>query len=72
MPKSRDYSMLKVDNKAFNIALAYAEMTPKELAAAAGVSNSVVYAARKGCLVKPLYIGKICKALNIKVEELVE
>ena len=72
MPPSRDYSMLTVNTKAFSIAMAKAEILPKELAAKAGVSEGIVYSMRRGCLTKPVYIGKVCKALNVKVEDMVE
>lgn len=72
MPPSRDYSMLKVNTKALSIAMAKAEIEPKELAAKAGVSDNIVYTIRRGCLTKPVYIGKICKALNVKVEDMIE
>lgn len=72
MPPSRDYSMLKVNTKALSIAMANAELQPKELAAKAGVSDNIIYTIRRGCLIKPVYIGKVCKALNVKVEDIVE
>lgn len=64
--------MLKVNTKALSIAMAKAELEPKELAAKAGVSDNIVYTIRRGCLTKPVYIGKICKALNVKVEDMIE
>ncbi len=72
MPPSRDYSMLRVNTRALSIAMAKAELQPKELAAKAGVSDNIVYTMRRGCLIKPVYIGRICKALNVKVEDMVE
>lgn len=72
MPPSKDYSMLKVNSKAFNIALANAELEPMSLAKKAGVARNIVYAARKGCYVKPVYLGKISKALNVQVTDIIE
>lgn len=70
MPPQPDYSMLKLDSRAFNIALAKAEMDLKELAEKAGVSYAVVRTARRGFYVKPHYIGKIARALNVEVESI--
>lgn len=71
MPKARDYSMLKIDTMAFRIALADAELELQDLAKKAGVSNNIIYTAHKGCYVKPLYVGKISKALGVSVKDIV-
>lgn len=71
MPLPKDKTMLRVDSVKFNIALANAELEPKSLAVKAGVSNNVVYTARKGCYIKPIYLGKISKALGVKVTDLI-
>ena len=71
MPLPKDKTMLRVDSVKFNIALANAELEPKGLAVKAGVSNIVVYTARKGCYIKPIYLGKISKALGVKVADLI-
>ena len=55
MPMKRDYTMLKVDSFKFNVALANAELEPKTLSKKSGVAINIVYAARKGCYVKPMY-----------------
>lgn len=72
MPPSRDRTMLKINSREFLLAMAKLELEPKELAEKAGVSANVVYKARRGCYVKPKYIGKIAKALNMKVEAITE
>lgn len=72
MPPTRDQTMLKVNSKALLLAMAKKELEPKELAAEAGVSANVVYIARRGCYVKPKYIGKIAKALSVNVEDITE
>ncbi|MCI9369740.1 MAG: helix-turn-helix domain-containing protein [Lachnospiraceae bacterium] len=72
MPPSRDKSMLRVNSREFLLAMARLELEAKELAEKAGVSANVVYKARRGCYVKPKYIGKIAKALNMEVEAITE
>lgn len=72
MPPSRDYSMLKVNSLKFNIALANAELEPITLSEKSGVARNIIYAARKGCYVKPVYLGKISKALNVQVTDIIE
>ena len=71
MPLPKDKTMLQVDSIKFNIALANAELDPKSLALKAGVTNNVVYTARRGCYVKPMYLGKIAKALSVAVTDLI-
>ena len=72
MLPARDKSMLRVNSREFLLAMARLELEPKELAEKAGVSANVVYKARRGCYVKPKYIGKIAKALNMEVEAITE
>lgn len=71
MPKNRDLTMLRTDSKRFLIALADSELEPKDLAEKAGVSPTIVYAARKGIYIKPIYLGKLARALDKKVEDLI-
>ena len=71
MPLPKDKTMLQVDSIKFNIALANAELDPKSLALKAGVTNNIVYTARRGCYVKPMYLGKIAKALSVAVTDLI-
>lgn len=47
-------------------------MTPKEIAAAAGISVNAVYRVRKGYMVKMEILGKICKVLNLKCEDVID
>lgn len=71
MPLPKDKTMLQVDSIKFNIALANAELDPKSLALKAGVTNNIVYTARRGCYVKPMYLGKMAKALSVAVTDLI-
>lgn len=72
MPVPRDTTMLKPDSRKMLIAMAEAELEPKELAAKSGVSVNIVYIARRGYYVKPCYLGKISRALGVKVSDLIE
>ena len=45
------------------------EMDSKALAEASGVSKSIIYAIRRGNLVKPKYFGKVAKVLKCNVED---
>ena len=47
-------------------------LNPQEIAAKAGVSVNIVYRMRKGYLVKMDCFGKVCKALGIKPEEVID
>ena len=62
MAAAKNTVMLKPDSRKVLIAMAEAELEPKELAEAAGVSVNIVYIARRGFYVKPCYMGKISKA----------
>lgn len=68
----RDTTMLKPDSRKVLIAMAEAELEPKELAVKSGVSVNIVYIARRGYYVKPAYLGKISKALGVSVADLIE
>lgn len=72
MPIPKDTTMLKPDSRKMLIAMAEAEIEPKELAAKSGVSVNIVYIARRGYYVKPVYLGKISKALGVTVADLIE
>lgn len=71
MPISKDTTMLKPNSKKVLIAMAEAELEPKELAAKSGVPVNTVYIVRRGYYVKPCHLGKIAKALNVKVVDLI-
>lgn len=47
-------------------------MTPKEIAAAAGVSSNAVYRVRKGYMVKMEIMGRVCAALGVKCEDVLD
>lgn len=47
-------------------------MSPKEIAQKAGVNVNVVYRMRKGYLVKMECFGKVCKALEIDAETVID
>lgn len=47
-------------------------MTPKEIAQKAGVSDNAVYRVRKGYMVKMEILGKICKVLEINVNDVLD
>lgn len=47
-------------------------MTPKEIAKAAGVSVNAVYRVRMGYMVKMEILGKICKVLGLKCDEVLD
>lgn len=72
MPAQKDTTMLKPDSKKMLVAMAEAELQPKELAAKSGVPVNIVYIARRGYYVKPVYLGKISKVLQVKVADLIE
>lgn len=72
MSAAKNTVMLKPDSKKVLIAMAEAELEPKELAEKSGVSVNIVYIARRGFYVKPLYLGKISKALGVSVADLIE
>ncbi|MDE5907773.1 MAG: helix-turn-helix transcriptional regulator [Lachnospiraceae bacterium] len=72
MAAAKNTVMLKPDSRKVLIAMAEAELEPKELAEAAGVSVNIVYIARRGFYVKPCYMGKISKALGVSVADLIE
>ena len=72
MPAQKDTTMLKPDSKKMLVAMAEAELQPKELAAKSGVPINIVYIARRGYYVKPVYLGKISKVLQVRVADLIE
>ena len=72
MSVSKDTVMLKASSRKMLIAMAEAELEPKELAEKSGVPVNIVYIARRGYYVKPVYLGKISKVLNVSVADLIE
>ncbi|WP_286080132.1 helix-turn-helix domain-containing protein [Parablautia intestinalis] len=72
MPVSKDTVMLKPDSRKVLIAMAAAEIEPKELAEAAGIPKNIVYTIRRGYYAKPKYIGAIARVLQVEVTDLIE
>lgn len=64
--------MLKVSSDKFLIALAKSEMTTTELTAKSGVGrNTLSKIMNNQTRVRPQIVGRLAKALNVSVEELV-
>ncbi len=72
MSKLKYTTMLRPDSRKVLIAMAEAELQSKELAAKSGVPVNIVYIARRGYYVKPVYLGKISKVLQVRVADLIE
>ncbi len=64
--------MLSADPFRFGIAAGRTGLTPAELAKKAGVGINTLYLARRGKPVMPVTLGKIAKALDIPLEDLVK
>lgn len=47
-------------------------MTPGEIAQKAGVSKNAVYRVRKGYMVRMEIMGKVCAALGVKCEDVLD
>lgn len=47
-------------------------LNPQEIADAAGVSVNIVYRMRRGYLVKMDSFGKVCRALGIKPDDVID
>lgn len=71
MPRVRDESMLCADRDKLLIAIGNAGMDLQELSKASGVSYSVICLMRRGRLMKPWKLGKVCKALGVGIEDIV-
>lgn len=72
MPVPKDKTMLKLSSRKLLIAMAEAQTEPAKLAEASGVSKNIVYTMRRGCYIKPKYVGAVAKALGVAVADLVE
>lgn len=72
MSVAKNTVMLKPDSRKMLIAMAEAELEPKELAEKSGVPVNIVYIARRGYYVKPVYLGRISKVLGVSVADLIE
>lgn len=53
-------------------AMAASCLSPQEIAQKAGVSINIIYRIRRGYLIKLDSFGKVCKALGIKPEEVID
>ena len=64
--------MLKINRDKFLLALAKAEMSTVELQAKSGVGRNTISKIMNGeTYVRPQLVGKLAKALNVGVEQLV-
>ena len=63
---------MKINKQKLQIALATACMTAKELIYKSGLSKAATMNAITGKKVKPITVGKIAKALNVPVENLID
>ena len=72
MPAPKDTTMLKPDSRKVLIAMAAAEMEPKDVSKESGVPVNIVYTIRRGFYTKPKYIGKVARALKVTVADLIE
>lgn len=63
---------MKVNKRKLEIAMAKSCISAKELQEKAGVGVNTAKAMLSGKSVKPCTFGKICKALGVEVEELIE
>ncbi|MFW5646139.1 MAG: helix-turn-helix domain-containing protein [Acetivibrio ethanolgignens] len=64
--------MLKPNGERLKLEMARSCLTAKELAEKSGVSVGVIYRMQKSYLIRPVYLGKVAKALDIDAEVLVE
>lgn len=72
MSIAKNTVMLKPDSRKVLIAMAAAEMEPKDVSAESGVPVNIIYTMRRGFYTKPKYIGAVAKALQVKVIDLIE
>lgn len=64
---------MKIDSKKLNLALAKKCMSMSELSTASGVDAVTITRINKGTQSpRPQTVGKLAKALNVRVEELIE
>lgn len=72
MAAAKDTIMLKPDSRKVLIAMAAAEMEPKEVSKESGVPVNIVYTIRRGFYTKPKYIGAVARALKVSITDLIE
>ncbi len=64
---------MKIDNNKFEIAMANACFTAENLAKQTGIAQVTIARIKKGTQQpRPATVGKIAKALNCKVEDLID
>lgn len=64
---------MKIDKQKFEIALANACMTSSKLSKASGISKFTITRMQSDDVeTQPVTVGKIAKALDVKVEELID
>ena len=71
MPRTRGATMLQADPEKFLIAIGNAGMDLYELSKESGVGYSTICMMRRGLYMKPWKLGKVCKVLEVKVEDIV-
>ena len=72
VPVPKDSTMLKPDSRKVLVAMAEAEMEPKDISAESGVPVNIVYTIRRGFYTKPKYIGAVARVLHVTVADLIE
>lgn len=71
MRNYKDIVYLRPDTTAIAIFMAEKTWNCKQLSEASGVGISLVYSLRRGCLTKPHHMGKIAKALECNVRDII-
>lgn len=71
MKNYKDIVYLKPDTMAIAVLMAEHELDCKTLADISNVGISIIYSMRRGCLTRPLHVGKVAKALNCNVKDIV-
>ncbi|MHC6178627.1 helix-turn-helix domain-containing protein [Clostridium sp. JNZ X4-2] len=65
--------MIKINHNKFLLEFARSEMTTTELKEKSGVGRNTISRIINGdCTVRPLIIGKLAKALNVDVEQIID
>lgn len=72
MPVPKDSTMLKPDSRKVLLAMAAAEMEPKDVSSESGVPVNIVYTMRRGFYTKPKYLGAVARVLKVSVVDLIE